>query len=315
MGRQDNVFVVIATFNRADYLKDLLASVAALNPAPAAVVVIDNASTDATPLVVEEARTILGVPLHYKLLEHNVGGSGGFNAGVELALEKGAQWLWLMDDDVTAVPDAIGGLSKWMDSYDALVGRRYDPAGKPFFWQHKFVDSLGIHLPVRGDVFAESDVFPTNVGCFEGMIVHANAVAAVGLPDPRFFITWDDAMYGWLIALDRKVMYVDHFTLRKARPQRTVDLGIRHLNDSSNLSRFYVMRNRGIVAKYLQAKGRYNRIGFALGTFLTAAKELLRLVLVERTLSGAGKLWEGWRASKPIIADSEFQLMPPLERR
>ena len=318
MGRRDRFFLVITTFNRADYLSDLLDSVASLDPAPDALVVVDNASTDTTAAVIAAARDRLGalprpIALHHHALGTNVGGAGGFSAGVERALAEGAQWMWLMDDDVTAVPGAIGAFGPWMDKYDALVGRRYDPSGKPFFWQHNFSNFLGLHLPVRGDVFAHTNEFSTNVGCFEGMLVHRRAVASVGLPDPRFFITWDDAIYGWLISLQRPVTYVNEFVLHKARAQRSVDLVIRHLNDSSDLSRFYVMRNRGLVAQYLRAHGCYNPVGFALGTALTAAKEVVRLVFVEKTLHGMDKLWKGWRASRPILADKQWQPMPELD--
>lgn len=317
MGRRDRFFIVITTFNRAGYLTDLLESVEALTPAPDAVIVVNNASTDDTAEVIEQAAARLAarpapIPVIHHELAANVGGSGGFSAGVERALAEGAQWMWLMDDDVTAVPDAIGAFGPWMDKYDAVVGRRQDAAGEPFFWQHDFKDFLGLYLPVRGDVFARSDEFPTNVGCFEGMLVHADAVAAAGLPDPRFFLTWDDAIYGWLISQSRPVMYVNALVLRKARAQRSLDLGIRHLNDSSDLSRFYVMRNRGLVAQYLRTHGRYNKLGFGLGTALTAAKEVLRLVAVEKTLRGSKKLWAGWRASRPILADANWQPMPEL---
>ena len=319
MGRRDRFFIVITTYNRAGYLEELLASIGELSPAPDGVIVVNNASTDGTADVIARAAERFAalpmpVPVIHQELPANVGGSGGFSAGVERALAEGAQWMWLMDDDVTTLPDAIESFGPWMDKYDALVGRRYDASGVPFFWQHNFSSFLGVFLPARGDVFAHSNEFPTNVGCFEGMLVHADAVAAVGLPDPRFFLTWDDAIYGWLISLTRPVVYVNAFVLRKARAQRSVDLGIRHLNDSSDLSRFYVMRNRGLVAGYLRAHGRFNRAGFALGTVLTAAKELLRLVAVERTLRGSGKLWAGWRASRPLLADKDWEPMPALER-
>lgn len=317
MGRRNRFFIVITTFNRAGYLTDLLESIESLVPAPDAVIVVNNASTDGTSAVIEQAGARMAARqnpikvIHHELAE-NVGGSGGFSAGAGRALAEGAQWMWLMDDDVTAVPDAIDAFGPWMDKYDALVGRRQDANGDPFFWQHSFKDCLGLYLPVRGDVFASSNEFQTNVGCFEGMLVHADAVADAGLPDPRFFLTWDDAIYGWLISLSRPVMYVNELVLRKARAQRSVDLGIRHLNDSSDLSRFYVMRNRGLVAQYLRAHGRYNRLGFGLGTALTAGKELLRLIAVEKTLRGSGKLWSGWRASRPILADATWQPMPVL---
>ncbi|WP_125609924.1 glycosyltransferase [Specibacter cremeus] len=312
MASQGPFHLVVTTFNRADYLTGLLASVAAMNPAPDCIIVVDNASTDNTADVVARAAAESAVPLIHHRLDTNLGGAGGFSHGVERALAEGAQWLWLMDDDVEVEPDALAAFGPWMEKYDAIVGRRYDANGKPFFWQHKFVDFLGIHLPVLGDVFAQSNAFPTNVGVFEGMLLHADAVRRVGLPDPRFFITWDDAIYGWLVSLQREVMYVNVFVLRKVRPQRQINLGIRHLNDSSDLSRYYVMRNRGLVSQYLREHGRFNRFGFGVGTALTAGKEFLRLVAVERTMRGTGRIWRGWRDSRPIMADAQWKPMPPL---
>lgn len=318
LDRREQFFIVITTFNRADYLAGLLSSVAALNPAPDGVIVVNNASTDTTSSVIEDATArfaALPTPIavfHHQLAE-NTGGSGGFSAGVERALAQGAQWMWLMDDDVTCVPDAIGAFGPWMEKYDAIIGRRYDAEGKPFFWQNNFSTFLGFPLPVLGDVFAASNEFSTNVGCFEGMLLHADAARSVGLPDPRFFLNWDDTVYGWQVSLQRPVRYVNEFVLHKVRVQRSLDLGIRHLNDSSDLSRFYVMRNRGLVGQYLRVHGRFNRVGFALGTLLTASKELLRLIAVEKTLRGSGRLLAGWRESRQILAANDFTPMPPLE--
>ncbi len=318
LGRRERFFLVITTFNRAGYLGDLLDSVAALEPAPDGVIVVNNASTDETVSVIESATERLAalatpIPVIAHTLAENSGGAGGFSAGVQRALAEGAQWMWLMDDDVTCVPGAVGAFGPWMDKYDAIVGRRYDAEGEPFFWQNNFNTFLGFPLPVRGNVFATSNEFATNVGCFEGMLLHADAARSVGLPDPRFFLNWDDTIYGWQVSLQRPVMYVNEFVLRKARSQRSIDLGIRHLNDSSDLSRFYVMRNRGLVGQYLRVHGRFNRVGFALGTALTASKELLRLVGVEKTLRGSGRLLAGWRESRAILAATDFEPMPPLE--
>ncbi len=307
-----NLMLVITTYNRSAYLRGLLDSVKALNPAPSGVVVVDNASTDDTPAVIADAAAGTAFPVLHHRLPENAGGAGGFAAGMERALAEGADWLWIMDDDVTAVPDALAALAPFTDRYLCLHGRRWDYAGKPFFWQHRFVDALGVYFPVRGNVFRDSPVFATNVGCFEGMLIHSSVVREVGLPDPRFFLNGDDSTYGWLVSQTHDVAYVDAYVLAKTRPQRQVSLGIRHLNDSSNLSRFYAMRNRGLVAQYLRSRGRYSRAGFALGTLLTAAKELLRLVAVEHTLSGTGALLRGWRESRQISRDSSWQPMPPL---
>lgn len=310
--RHQGFFLVIVTYNRANYLSSLLASVAALNPAPDAVVVVDNASTDGTAAVIATAAAASAIPLIQHRLPENRGGSGGFSAGVERALDSGANWLWLMDDDVEALPDAVGAFRPWMERYECIIGRRYDSNGKPFFWQHNFNTLLGLALPVPGNVFSSSNAFATNVGCFEGMLISAEAARSVGLPDPRFFLNWDDMVYGWLISLQRPVVYVNEFVLRKVRPQKQIDLGIRHLNDSSDLARYYVMRNRAYVAKYLQAHGRYNAFGFAAGTALTACKEMLRLLAVEHRWAGTAKLWSGWRDSRGLFHDDNWQPMPPL---
>lgn len=306
------VTVVVTTFNRAAYLSRLLQSLAHLDPQPAAVVVVDNASSDDTATVLAEAAGYLPFPLTVHRLAVNVGGAGGFSAGVERALTEGAQWLWLMDDDVEALPGALDAFAPWLDTYRCLHGRRWDHTGKPFFWQHRFNAFLGVHFPVRGNVFASSKVFHTNVGCFEGMLVHADTVRAVGLPDPRFFINGDDTTYGWLIAQREPVVYIDGYVLRKARPQKQIGLGIRHLNDSSNLARYCGMRNRGYQARYLQQYGQFSRIGFGLGTALTAAKEVFRLIVVEHTLAGIGQLWNGWRESRHILGDPDWAPMPAL---
>lgn len=307
-----NLFAVVVTYNRADFLQNLLESFNRLATRPDRIVVVDNASDDHTADVVARAVAAGGVPIHYERLSANVGGSGGFSRGVEIALGAGAEWLWLMDDDIEVLPGAVEALDKFTPDYSCMIGRRYDAAGKPFFWQHHFVEALGVFLPVTGDVFRKSDVFRTNVGNFEGMLIKASLARTIGLPDPRFFITWDDLIYGWLAAQQTPVVYVNAFVIKKVRAQRQVDLGVRHLNDSSDLSRRYVMRNRGHVAQYLRVHGKYNRFGFGAGTALTYLKEIVRLVLVERRLNGTGALWQGWRESRGILADSNWQPMPPV---
>lgn len=315
MTAQPSVTVVVTTFNRADYLSRLLDSLGRLAPAPAAVVVVDNASTDSTGEVLEAAAASFPVPLTVHRLTDNAGGSGGFSAGVERALADGATWLWLMDDDVEVLPGALAAFGPWLQQYRCLHGRRLDHTGEPFFWQHRFNAFLGVHFPVPGNVFAHSPVFRTNVACFEGVLLHADVVREVGLPDPRFFINGDDTTYGWLISQREPVVYIDEFVLRKARPQKQIDLGLRHLNDSSNLGRYCGMRNRGHLARYLMEYGKFNRVGFALGTALTAAKELVRLIAVEHTLSGIGSLWHGWRESRFVLRDPDWLPMRALTPR
>lgn len=56
----------------------------------------------------------------------NGGGAGGFSAGTKCAYDLGAQWFWVMDDDVLVIPEGIERLAKWTDRYDVIQGSRLD---------------------------------------------------------------------------------------------------------------------------------------------------------------------------------------------
>lgn len=305
-------FIVVVTYNRADYLVQLLDSIVAMAPRPEGVVVVDNASSDATADVIERFAQAEpdGFVRNIRLAE-NVGGSGGFSAGVEAALGLGAHWVWLMDDDVSVLPHALADLGRWTSRFHCLHGRRWNHDGTPFFWQARFSERLGIFYPRPGNVFKRRDYFLTNSGTFEGMLVNRHVVATVGLPDPRFFLTWDDAVYGWLTSRVTEVGYVNAYVLRRLRPQRSINLGVRHLNDSSDMSRFLVMRNRAYVANYLRAHDAYHPLGFGLGTLLTFAKEVVRAVVVERRPRGIAAITRGYVASRATRRDRSWRPMEP----
>ena len=167
-------------------------------------------------------------------------------------------------------------------------------------------------LPYSVNSFNTSGYAVTNSGTFEGMLIATDIVRQIGLPDPRFFISWDDAIYAWLAAQVTEVVYVDTFVLQKKRPQKQVNLGLRHLNDSSPLVKYHVMRNRAYVGRYFAEHGKLNRIGFGLGTALTFAKEVFRLVVVEHGLKGLGELVRGCRDGRKIWADTTWRPMPAL---
>jgi glycosyltransferase involved in cell wall biosynthesis len=308
------IAITIVTYNRSTFLRELLASAAAMDAPPFRVVVVDNASTDDTQAVIASAAADFpdGVLVNHRL-ETNTGGSGGFSEGTRVALALGADWVWLMDDDVEILPDAMARFAPWMERFRVIHGRRYDFDGSPFYWQAKFNEFLGVPLPYSGKQFGREGYAITNSGTFEGMLIHADVVRAIGLPDPRFFISWDDATYAWVAAQHTDVVYVDAFVLRRKREQKQVNLGIRHLNDGSALFRFHVIRNRAYVGRYFAEYGRLNRLGFGLGTALTLAKEVFRLVVVQHTLKGVGDLARGFRANRALWRDTTWRPMDPAD--
>ena len=188
--------IAIVTFNRSGLLSGLLRSISEMSPKPGHVVIIDNASTDDTSAVVESFRAGLGAELVYRRLESNTGGSGGFSEGMRVAYELGSTWIWLMDDDVEVIPDGLSKMGAWAPRFKSIQGRRYDYDGSEFYWQYRLSIPFGIPIPFAPAGFDESGYREMNSGCFEGMFIHRDIVEQIGLPDPRFFIYWDDSVYG-----------------------------------------------------------------------------------------------------------------------
>ena len=89
-------------------------------------------------------------------------------------------------------------------------------------------------------------------------------------------------------------------------------MGIRHMNASSDAYRYYIMRNRAIIKRYYRALDVYNPLLFGLGTTLTFGKEIIRLLFVERKVSGTSNLFRGLRDGRKIAKDADWRPMPPL---
>jgi glycosyltransferase involved in cell wall biosynthesis len=105
------VTIAIPTYNRsAGYLREALGSALAQDYGALEIVVVDNASTDATP---EYVRSIVDERLRYVRNEQNLGVNGNFNACLQHA--RGDYFLLLHDDDridpdfVTCCMDALAG--------------------------------------------------------------------------------------------------------------------------------------------------------------------------------------------------------------
>lgn len=305
--------IAVVTYNRSALLTRLLDSIVAMDPKPGRLVIVDNASVDDTAEVVDSFREKLApIEVVYRRLDTNTGGSGGFSEGMRIAYEVGSSWIWLMDDDVEVLPDGLAKMGKWAPRFKSIQGRRYDYDGSEFYWQYRVAEPLGIPIPFAPSRFDESGYKEMNSGCFEGMFIHRDIVAQIGLPDPRFFIYWDDQLYGWLASRKTTSVIVDEFVLRRTREIKQWDMGIRHMNASSDAYRYYIMRNRAIIKQYYRALGVYNPVLFAAGTALTFGKELIRLVFVERKVRGTSNLLRGLRDGRKISRDRSWQPMKPL---
>ena len=324
--------IVIVTYKRQGLLAELFDSILELTTAPWRVVVVDNENSGETARLVagfaerldaqwppaDDDPDAEGGPSRvvYDPMEENTGGSGGFSEGVRRAFELGAEWFWVMDDDVAVLPDGLETLERWSGEADAIMGQRRDFDDGHFFWQHRFWPRLAIYNPLSRDGWRPGERYKlANALCFEGGFFSRRVVQRIGLPDARFFIYLDDALYGYLASKVCDVYYVPDYVLSRRREVANKEIGsVRQLNSTSDMTRYYITRNRGYMARYFMLHGDYSAPGFALGTFLTFAKELVRLLIVDRShlKSGMARLVAGHRDARRILHDPGWEPMPPL---
>lgn len=105
-GSKACVYVVIVTYNGARWIGGCLQSLAA-SDRPVETIVVDNASTDETGNIVADYPNVEFLPQ-----TNNLGFGGANNAGIKKALEKGADFVFLLNQDATVCPDTIGNLLK-----------------------------------------------------------------------------------------------------------------------------------------------------------------------------------------------------------
>lgn len=327
----EKVAIVIVTFKRQELLEKLFESLLQLETAPWRIYVVDNEASPRTKQLVDtfaasvqDGQTAISWPSGSKTWVYapqpeNGGGAAGFSAGVHQAFQDGADWFWLMDDDVVAFPDALSLLLTWTNQFDAIQGSRLDFDGGPFWWQYHFVPTLGIYNPFASSSFPACGWKPATALCFEGAFFNRFVVKAVGLPDARFFLYWDDCVYGYLASRHLRVAVIQDCILKRSREIQNWEVsGVRQLNSSSDRTRYCVMKNRGHMAKYLQAEGVYNSVLFGLGTIASFAKEFIRLLAVDQKQlkTGTKSLFKGWRDARTIMADKSwkpYKEMMPVE--
>lgn len=231
----DTVAIVIVTHNRKTLLKRCLLSALSQSRMPDAIIVIDNASTDGTEEMLRQE--FQGYPLLlYCNTGRNLGGAGGFHHGAKLAVEKGADWVCLMDDDCLLHPDCIQQLTKHIDDRDHI----YSPLILSV--EDRQTVLWGIKAKVNSGNL-EVVTIP-----FNGFLIHRDTIAAIGYPDKDFFIYGDDADYNFRArASGRKVFLVTDSVMYHPLKNTLQELAVVKLFLNKHWV-YYKLRNAIVVA-------------------------------------------------------------------
>lgn len=240
----DRVCAIVVTYNRKALLTRCLGSLLRQTRAPDAILVVDNCSTDGTEVMLTEQ---FGQISRLRL-ETNSGGAGGFHEGMKWAFQRGFDWLWLMDDDVEATPEALADLLGFQAISDFIHPRRLSDTGEPFPWEGMLdPTTLGRKSYPRDMSFEAGRTWiPVNYGCFEGALIHRRVVDRIGYPDKRFFLLGDDQIYGYQASRHTNVIYVDKVCFQRLLPAPA---------ELTEGRCYFELRNRFLTREHLAASG------------------------------------------------------------
>ena len=213
------VYAVVLTYNRKNLLSRCLDCIFAQSRPCDSVIVVDNCSSDGTS---EMLRQDWGDRVEVHTLSRNIGASGGFNAGVRIAYQAGADFVWLMDDDVLPEKNTLAKLVE-ADQFlaNACIDRAFVLSSA---WAE---DGRATNVPKidtrpaaggyeSWPLFLRHMMVPVTRATFVSILLPRSTIAEYGLPLSPMFIWGEDSEYtlritercpGFLVA-ESKVLHL-----------------------------------------------------------------------------------------------------------
>lgn len=218
------VTAVVVSYNREQLLNECLNGINEQTRRPDHVIVIDNASTDRSPSVADHFARHTSIDTRIIHLPENLGGAGGFTAGIALAIEpllrpkSGDQagyenglyipqpgcihYVWLMDDDTIPQPTALEELLAASDACIAQNHRAPTALGSQALWtdgrEHLMNKPRPRRILAHGapHLHAFPDAYQVRSLSFVSCLLNADVIAAMRrLPKAAYFLWNDDYEY------------------------------------------------------------------------------------------------------------------------
>ena len=215
MSKSPKVSIVILTTNALKMTQEQLVNIAELevkdyNPE---CLVVDNGSSDGT----EESLGNYKLPnMDYKFIETgaNLGFAGGNNIGIKDALERGSDYVILMNNDLILPKDIVTKLVDFMEDHKEVglaspkmyFAKGYEfhkdryqkgESGKVFWYAGGQIDRENGYSSHKGvdevDTGQYDKVMETDFANGACVIVRREVFEKVGYLDASFFLYWEDA--------------------------------------------------------------------------------------------------------------------------
>jgi len=191
------IAAVFATMNNAQISASCVQALARQTRPPDMVLVADNVSSDDTVAMLEEL-TEIPFELIVHRMQKNCGNAGGVQEVMDIAFAKGADAVWILDDDSWPRSNALAELLE--KPWDPRVVRhalQVDPNSGRFTWPLQVDDGMGTwRLALTANELPPGDHIRSRI-IWTGALLPRQVRDAVGPVNGALFIRGEDEEYPW----------------------------------------------------------------------------------------------------------------------
>lgn len=185
----------IHTYNDESVIDATMAALCAQTFPIPEILLVDNASTD---------RTLdRPFPDTVTIIRHreNLGTSGSVRAGLKYAIDRGYDWIYILDADSAPKEDAVETLIRLYESFSADLQEKIWWLGSlPREAQGGTIHHGCVFTPTGIEMLQpgpQEEYYECNTNMWTGSLYKIEAVKKVGLPDPNYVLDWGDVIYGY----------------------------------------------------------------------------------------------------------------------
>jgi len=277
--KRSNIVAIVVTYNRKELLLNCITNLLEQSER-VDIIIVDNNSSDGTKSDLISKRLLENHKVSYLYLNENTGGAGGFNHGLNYAIQQGWDWFWLMDDDAEPDKNALKNLKKIANNPNHIYGSSaissVDKTIKLCF-PVKVIKSN--HVMILDDYKELAPIQQVAWLPFLGFFIHRNLVKKIGYPDKNFFIRNDDIEYAERAKKSGAEIYLTKESVIHHPFQPTITYNLVgkkfYYRSMAPWKVYYEIRNKIIIAKrhYTIWRGLKSLTGASLQVMMSIALE------------------------------------------
>jgi GT2 family glycosyltransferase len=287
-----SVHIVILNWNGLDDTLECLASLEKLSYPNVKAIVVDNASRDKQAETIEQKYPDVVV---LKQTE-NLGFCGGCNVGIKHALESGADFVMLLNNDTLVPPDLLEKLFTGFENLENVgavspIILEYPATEKIWFSKARWDGAEAqFRLSKQGEKyedFSAQKPYLSDFACGCCLLAPAEIFEKIGLFDERYFAFYDEAE--WCARLKEKGF--ESYVIPSAFMYHKVSR-----STPSLVSTYLLSRNRLLwMTENLPFKAKLKALPYLLKEFVWHSLNLIGLRKGKYTKQHSRTVLKGWK--------------------